>query len=1168
MLFFLPQTLSAVITGVPGDCSSVTDTAVFDQSNLSYTNSTYVGGDSEKWDYYYFSVDIPGELTITLETNASLDLLYSESSCTTMTEITSPYSISYLNPTDLMVKVESGSANQKDYILKVTFVPAPLSLVKTNVPGQILQNSSTNIDYSLMGVNNQAFDSGSITITDQLPSEANLSTFNIINDGGCTCTAPDATRTFSCSCPALAAGDYTIVDFNVTLSAGAAPDTITNNASMTDGIQSAVTSSTVDVVDGKGVVELKVEKYAEAEAIPVDTDFSYYIFITNYDNAYAYGVQIWDQMDPNIYYTGYDTSSGWICTPPNSPAVKGDSFTCSYVGTDGTGAMGKGIVYLKINARTASALDTGVTADVNVSTWNNVDLDAANTLHNNSITHASREVNITLNDVAPGGGAIGGVYMKGGLVEISENDLSGGRSTAELRTKVAAQIGRASASYATGEMHVPTYFLNGSSDSATPTAYNPTTAAGSNPIPLTVIIRLANDACEEASQTYVTYTSDPAVSGAPLSALFEPGDTSPRYAGTSTEGIPGDFKLRNIALKKARYIMKYVDINAKIADSDEKCTQTSTTQSNIMGLPQCMNSGGSTSLDNNKYLNVFGTSAFVRCFGQNGSPCDSNNHGYSCGEGNTNCIGYNAEYDHEYGCYECTVGGLGYCTQDNFAIRPKAFDSNITTLVSGGDPVKAGLDYALAFKGLTGNTADPSEATLLYNEIEDTLTDGTTFQIDLNISDPTKVCPQTNINMTPAVHFVDGVDSGLFRFDNVGDINFSIHETNGTEFAKVDVNDTPWSDRRIEPFNLSFRIIPDHFEVNATLDDYGDDYTYLYDMNLYDDYNVSTATLMLDIKTMGADNNVTSNYMETCYAKETNVTLQMHSTQIKPAGAVTEFLYYNPAENNGTANSGEGSYTLPGGTLTSVLLENTTTSFPDDAVDGNGTTHIEYRLNFNRKVNKPVDPVRIALNSVYVNDSEPSPYTVTGSHTSTDTATFLYGRGHAPRYRVNCGTVVTGPCLSQNLELFFEFYADNDSNLTLRRGYAQDNERSKDAIMWFRNTKHDSGADGNVTHLSHKFFGYDLNSSTSPLYQGTSITAPGNGISNVRIGYRGSDGYPYKASVNLHTDRWLKYDRFNANPDVNASFLIEFNAIGVEAGEGNLDGTDSGPANSNRRIRW
>ncbi|MEJ2500537.1 MAG: hypothetical protein P8Y65_05310, partial [Campylobacterales bacterium] len=154
------------------------------------------------------------------------------------------------------------------------------------------------------------------------------------------------------------------------------------------------------------------------------------------------------------------------------------------------------------------------------------------------------------------------------------------------------------------------------------------------------------------------------------------------------------------------------------------------------------------------------------------------------------------------------------------------------------------------------------------------------------------------------------------------------------------------------------------------------------------------------------------------------------------------------------------------------------------------------------------------------------------------------------------------------------FYGANDANLSLRREYAQDNERSKDAILWFRNTHHDSAADSNITHLSHKYFGYDINTTTAPLYLGNSIatpthiTNPINGISNVQIGYTGDDNYPYKASVNIHTQRWLNYDRFNPNPDINASFLIEFNAIGVEAGEGNLGGTDSGPANSNRRIRW
>ena len=60
----------------------------------------------------------------------------------------------------------------------------------------------------------------------------------------------------------------------------------------------------------------------------------------------------------------------------------------------------------------------------------------------------------------------------------------------------------------------------------------------------------------------------------------------------------------------------------------------------------------------------------------------------------------------------------------------------------------------------------------------------------------------------------------------------------------------------------------------------------------------------------------------------------------EPAGALTTFLYYNPAEANGTTNSGEGSAALPSGLITSLPIDNISTSFPAGAPDGNGTTFI------------------------------------------------------------------------------------------------------------------------------------------------------------------------------------------------------------------------------------
>jgi len=118
----------------------------------------------------------------------------------------------------------------------------------------------------------------------------------------------------------------------------------------------------------------------------------------------------------------------------------------------------------------------------------------------------------------------------------------------------------------------------------------------------------------------------------------------------------------------------------------------------------------------------------------------------------------------------------------------------------------------------------------------------------------------------------------------------SIHETNGTEFAIVDVGDTPLNDimsggivitdgRLIHKKDVNFTVIPDHFYIEANLTDHNDakNFTYLHDINRYDsDDNYSMASVLsVDIKAVGAlpDENITRNYTEKCYANETNITL-------------------------------------------------------------------------------------------------------------------------------------------------------------------------------------------------------------------------------------------------------------------------------------------------------
>ena len=425
----------------------------------------------------------------------------------------------------------------------------------------------------------------------------------------------------------------------------------------------------------------------------------------------------------------------------------------------------------------------------------------------------------------------------------------------------------------------------------------------------------------------------------------------------------------------------------------QQCLANSSTTGNFARLAQCVNSEV-------QYKTAFGQDAWDRCGSDSGLPCKSQNNGFADPTDPSYDPLTDYIYTNELGCYMCTFNIGPVCSSDNFAIRPNNFDVNI----SNGETFISGKPTSLQFEAENANNVTP---TYDYNELE-----GDSFAVDINITDTTKNC-QVDIDLRDDVQFIDGVETDIFYFNDVGkDLNFTVAEINGSEYALVDVNDTPDSIRLITPFVRNINVIPDRFDIDANLSDRNTDqnFTYLHDINMYDfdDNYTMAASLNIDIKAMGADNNITRNYVETCYAEDTNLTLTLSSEDITYPGSIaplTHFLYYNPAEDNGSADSGEGNYTLPSLTgITSLPIENIPSTFPadtdGDGVDENGTTFIQYKLNFDRKTNLLVNPFEIDLSNVdiiEVNVTTPPVSGTTGTLTN-QKATYYYARSRASKF--------------------------------------------------------------------------------------------------------------------------------------------------------------------------
>jgi hypothetical protein len=605
--------------------------------------------------------------------------------------------------------------------------------------------------------------------------------------------------------------------------------------------------------------------------------------------------------------------------------------------------------------------------------------------------------------------------------------------------------------------------------------------------------------------------------------------------------------------KNDRVRMQFLDWN-QIMDwptSPEQCVHKSSTSGNYNGIPQCLNSdtklGDLFPAEDYPYVHDVCMGGTLDLLQGQVAPCTSS--AYSGGSVNPAKTIVPAEYNHGYGCYQCLLDGLSdadICSSDTFASRPDRFDANLTE----GIQLVAAKPVSIDFRALDYGGNPSAE----YNET--TADTPPSFAVSAKISDPSKVCDQPVIRLAPGVAFEDGRDLGQFKFDNVGDASFVVREINGSEFAIVDADDTPDDDRLIGEENVSIRILPNDFRIEAKLDDYdAAGFTYLYDLNDTAvppaDYNTTMATtLELNITARDFDGNTTTNYHESCYAKATDVNLTITPVTLTPSGALTRFTYYNPKEDSIKSEPISD-------TIDRLPIANLGASFSNDAADGRGTANIKYKLNFNRKVNKPVNPFKLALTNVHMADID----SVEGdTGTIGEAATFLFGRVHAPRYRVPCGDP-SAACTSPGLKIYFEYYSDLDSNVPLRRTISSDDQRSKDGIVWFRNPSHET-ADGNITSVAQRYI------ATSPISE-AGVTRNGATESRTFQFIPSTWGYPYKASMKVDANRWLIYNRFDENATY-STFALEFSAgAGNKAGTGDLgDGPGSAAAATTRRIRW
>jgi len=628
----------------------------------------------------------------------------------------------------------------------------------------------------------------------------------------------------------------------------------------------------------------------------------------------------------------------------------------------------------------------------------------------------------------------------------------------------------------------------------------------------------------------------------------------------------------------------------RVLGDDFRCHNNSLISS-LCGVPACLNSAGKIV----EVLPVENYPHVALCiYGDGGghSPCNPDAYIGSCG-GLSETISP-SKYNHDLGCMHCLADAFGPGTpSDPFAIRPKGFSLEVADSDSKDDGLyQAGVPYPIDLNATTGNPGD-TQSEFYTTTLERYHPQEVLSVIGLE-HNATLVCPYDD-NDSQTIQFTNGYSFSTINYSNVGRSKLVIMDQNWTKIDQVgastddfecifDSNETdPTKDsanrgrvgcKLITEKSMTF--IPDHFKIDANLIDHNSasQFTYLHDFNQSaseagnwskSDY-MGTMAAILDVNVSArgyalvGDGNITSNYIEGCYAKETNLNLTINETNITHAGfaggaALSRFLYYN------NIIESEGSYPLPEPsankiTITQLVIKNNITTFIPNVSDGNGTAHLLYRINFDRKMNHPVNPFRLKMIDANITDED----NVTGADTDDSNASFYFARAKPSKYFYD-----DVPENSIDTPISVVIYNDP---ATSTYGLDLAIFKSTGEYSWYLSSTHTT-SDGNLTLIA-KDSNTKLNGSSSTTYSNLSagVFKDSSG-SDISASYSGGNK-PHISDINLTgTNSWLIYNP-DANNEPNPFYRVRFIGTSDWAGLGKTGNVVESNASikKNRRLGW
>ena len=362
-----------------------------------------------------------------------------------------------------------------------------------------------------------------------------------------------------------------------------------------------------------------------------------------------------------------------------------------------------------------------------------------------------------------------------------------------------------------------------------------------------------------------------------------------------------------------------------------------------------------------------------------------------------------------------------------------------------------------------------------YNESENS-----SFSVDFN--DSKNGC-NTGTAQRGSVVFTDG-DSGNvdINYSEIGDINISIQEIQGSEFAKVDSDDTADSDRYIEANSTVVTVKP--YEINITSSSFSTSTgtRWLYDAKNIDDM---FTTPLAEVSVYSKSGNLMSDFNSSCYGSDMNIT-----------------FHYDYDAQSSTKLTLDGNLT----SLDSDITDINKTVILYSSLFSGGKATATYRFGVDKNVSNPINPVNVGMKDITIDT--PNLSKLYGSAKDTNTlptetnATLYYGRLRADDIKTNTSPI--------NQKLYFEIYSSNSLS-----------SFPQDSINWYLNSNHTESKYGSVILSDSKVYRDIIKEGEALDVNFTSVTFNSDGTADLRTEI--AEGVHGVAHLDINESRWLWY---------------------------------------------